>query len=864
MLILRRTRESAADFKEHPRANNEDPSEQGRDNECCSRHRWEPHFSMSTILDDEDTVEAQTLTTSLDPYGQLVKMLMPRALCITIYDRNGMPLWLSDGCEGPDLLQLVEEGLNSARSANPDPEEKNGFARSWDGDTAYVFILRDGETLLGAVALSCRDSGSGSRPFSLLFGLLRPAIQVLSRELANQYSLSDSQKNPIVHDSELDLLLETGAASDAEDSDDFQPLIESCVTHLDCSFGALLIPDRKITACHSASAANRRTDAEMLERTQRHLFAWAQVQRRTLALNKAPPNSPLGSLPYKILACPVRLGNEPVMGILALFRPIEAADFETRQISVTELMARRIAQVLQNSYDVATGLLTRVAFEQRARASVAAASAKGRQYVAYADVDRLHLVNDNYGMHVGDEALRQVAAVIRNGLPPPVSGARIAGDRFALFFSDATASGAEGLLQKLCSAIAALDFRHEGTHIPLSMSFGVAAVPETKLPLSHALAAAEAACKVVKARARAAALASVPETLAMHSVSTGTKTVTQAAPKLGESAVAAADAPGKPEPAKSRRGAPAQVAAATAVPELIVAPVQAAPAPVVSAVRSANDLVIAGSLREAIANDRFRMEAQPIVQLGMGGPARRFELLLRMIDASGESIAPGKFLSAAERCQVATGIDHWVVQYALEILSSAAPALQRLGAHFTINLSGQSVGDEHFPAFLESKLREYELPPSLLSFEITETAAVANIVHAETLIRRLQALGHDIALDDFGLGLSSLNYLKSLPVTDLKIDGELVRGLLSNMRTQETVTAIVQLARSMNLRTTAECVESEALLEAVGHLGLDYGQGFAIGRPKALEVVLQELLRGAAGTAAPRVSGSPFMARMAG
>jgi len=820
---------------------------------------------MSTILDDEDTVEAQTLTTSLDPYGQLVKMLMPRALCITIYDRNGMPLWLSDGCEGPDLLQLVEEGLNSARSANPDPEEKHGFARSWDGDTAYVFILRDGEILLGAVALSCRDSGSGSRPFSLLFGLLRPAIQVLSRELANQYNLSDSQKSPIVHDSELDLLLKTGAASDAEDSDDFQPLIENCVTHLDCSFGALLIPDRKITVCHSASAANRRTDAEMLERTQRHLFAWAQVQRRTLALNKAPPNSPLGSLPYKILACPVRLGNEPVMGLLALFRPIAAADFETRQIRVTELMARRIAQALQNSYDVATGLLTRAAFEQRARASFAAATVKGRQYVAYADVDRLHLVNDNYGMHVGDEALQQIATVIRNGLPPTVSGARIAGDRFALFFGDATASAAEGLLQKLCGAIAALDFRHEGTRVPLSMSFGVSAVPETKLPLSHALAAAEAACKVVKTHARAVALGASPvETPAANSVGTGTKTVTQAAPTLAESEMAAALAPAKPEPAKSRPAEPARVAAATTVPEPIVAPVLVAPEPVVSAVRTADDLEIAGSLREAIANDRFRMEAQPIVQLGLGGPARRFELLLRMIDASGESIAPGKFLSAAERCQVATGIDHWVVQYALEILSSAAPALQRLGAHFTINLSGQSVGDEHFPAFLESKLREYELPPSLLSFEITETAAVANIVHAEMLIRRLQALGHDIALDDFGRGLSSLNYLKSLPVTDLKIDGELVRGLVGNMRTQETVTAIVQLAQSMNLRTTAECVESEALLEAVGHLGLDYGQGFAIGRPKALEVVLQELLRGAAGTAAPRASGSPFMARMAG
>jgi EAL domain-containing protein (putative c-di-GMP-specific phosphodiesterase class I) len=149
-----------------------------------------------------------------------------------------------------------------------------------------------------------------------------------------------------------------------------------------------------------------------------------------------------------------------------------------------------------------------------------------------------------------------------------------------------------------------------------------------------------------------------------------------------------------------------------------------------------------------------------------------------------------------------------------------------------------------------------------LSFEISETAAVANIVRAETLIRRVQDLGHGIALDDFGRGLSSLNYLKSLSVSDLKIDGALVRNLAANARSQQTVTAIVQLAQSMNLKTTAESVESDTILAAVGRLGVDYGQGFAIGRPRALETVLQELLRGAPGVT--RVSGSPLMSRLAG
>jgi diguanylate cyclase (GGDEF)-like protein len=759
---------------------------------------------MATIRDDDDTVEAQSLSTSLDPYGQLIKMLMPRALCIAIYDRMSMPLWLSDGCDGPDLLQLVEEALNSARSGEPDPEEREGFARSWDGDTAYVFILRDGALLLGAVAISSRDSSSGSRPFSLMLGLLRPALQVLCRELSNQCNIGDLQKNLTARDGDFALLLNASGTSDEIHSDDFNRLVHSCVKHLDCSLGVLLVPDKKITVAYSINATDRRCDTEALESVQRHLLAWAQVQRRTLTLNKAPPSGPLGAIPYKILACPIQQGVQPVVGILALFKPVTAPDFDMRQVRIVEMMARRIAYVLQNAYDPATGLLTHPAFEQRALATLlAAGTTTSRHCVAYGDVDRLHVVNENHGMHVGDELLERIAEAIRTNLPAGIIGSHICGDRFALFFPEATLESAGQFLEALGRKIANVDYSHDGKRIEPSMSFGLAVIPDTKLPLSHALAAAEAACKAAKDLGR------------------GRVEVYQSVDRSSASSAAS-----------------------------------------VSSAPRHDDAAIVDSIRKAIADDRFRMEAQPIVQLGSSTAPRRFELLLRMIDPSGDNIAPDKFLNAAERHQMATQIDRWVLQYALEILSSAAPALQSLGAHFAINLSGQSVVDENFPLFLQDKLREYGLPPSLLSFEIAETAAVTNIVRAETLIRRLQDLGHDIALDDFGRGLSSLTYLKSLPVSGLKIDGGLVRDLAGNSRSQAAVTEIAQLARTMNLKTTAKCVESEAILAAVSQLGLDYGQGFAIGRPQSLEVVLQELLRGAAGVS--RVSGSPMMSRLAG
>lgn len=732
-------------------------------------------MAAGTILDDEDTIEAQALSTSLDPYGQLVKMLMPRASCIAIYDRTSTPLWLSDGCDGPDLTHLMEEALNTARdeiaASLSDPEERDGCARSWSGDTAYVFILRDGDALLGALGVSCQDGTGGTRPFSLMQGLLRPALQVLSRELSSQYNIGDLRQNATSRDADLELLLDASVPEDIA-SDDLEQLVRSCVTHLQCTAGALFVPEKKISILHSDGALSA-SERETVEKTQRNLFAWVQVQRRTLMLNKVPPSGPMGSLQYKMLACPIRQGGQHVVGLLMLFKRLSGSDFDTRQVRVIEMMTRQIAYVLQNAYDPSTGLLTRPALEQRALAALESGS--GEHCIAYADVDRLHVVNENHGMHVGDSALVRIAETIRTQLPSNVLAARISGDRFALFFANESLDAARTFLMSLCQSVSEIEFTHERARVALSVSFGVAAVASTKFPLSHALAAAEAACKVAKERGR------------------GRVEVYQEADR--------------------------------------------------SVVRRSEDLASIGDLREAILNDRFRMDAQPIVELAHNGGARRFELLLRMIDVSGESIAPDKFLTAAERYQLATDIDRWVVQYALEILSSAAPRLASMDAHFAINISGQSLGDEQFPAYLEHKLREYDLPAGMLSFEIAETAAVANIVRAETLIRRLQDLGQAIALDNFGRGLSSLTYLKSLPVSHLKIDGGLIRDVAGNARSRAMVTAIVQLSQSMKLQTTAECVESESILGAVGQLGVTYGQGFAIGRPRPLEIVLQELLR---------------------
>jgi EAL domain-containing protein (putative c-di-GMP-specific phosphodiesterase class I) len=205
-------------------------------------------------------------------------------------------------------------------------------------------------------------------------------------------------------------------------------------------------------------------------------------------------------------------------------------------------------------------------------------------------------------------------------------------------------------------------------------------------------------------------------------------------------------------------------------------------------------------------------------------------------------VSPEKFFSAAERYQLAPAIDRWVVRRVLQTLKPHATELARRGVNFAVNISGQSLGDAEFCAFLEGALRESGLPASLLSFELTETAAVANIVRAETLMRRLRELGFDVALDDFGRGLSSLTYLKTLPVTCLKIDGSFVRDVVGDDRSQAMLSAIVRLAQAMGLTTVAECVESDQIRDIIRRLGVDLGQGFSLGRPAPLEKVIPALL----------------------
>ena len=263
----------------------------------------------------------------------------------------------------------------------------------------------------------------------------------------------------------------------------------------------------------------------------------------------------------------------------------------------------------------------------------------------------------------------------------------------------------------------------------------------------------------------------------------------------------------------------------------------------VSIIRRFTDITTAGDLRTAIAENRMRLDAQLIQPIGAPGQhaVPHYELLLRMIDPLGETVGPDRFLSAAQRYQMMPTIDRWVIEQAISQLSAVAGWLKDRPVVFSVNFSGQSLNDEAFQDFLFERLEHCALDPRVFCFELTESDAIANIGKAEGLMRRLRKLDCGVALDDFGTGLSSLSYLRALPVTLLKIDGSFVRDILKDPRAESMVQAIAQLSRTMQLATVAEYVETPEIQARLVSLGVDYAQGFAVGRPQPLTSLLEEL-----------------------
>ena len=438
---------------------------------------------------------------------------------------------------------------------------------------------------------------------------------------------------------------------------------------------------------------------------------------------------------------------------------------------VTE--TRQLARELsfQASHDPLTGLANRTAFEQRIQGLLARpAGERGEHVLCYMDLDQFKVVNDTCGHAAGDELLRQLVRLFKSQVRSSDVLARLGGDEFGVLFLDCPLARAETIAEEIRELVDEFRFSWEGKTFGVGVSIGMVLIDDHAQSLGPLLSAADSACYAAKEAGRNR----------VHIYQADDAQLLE------------------------RRG----------------------------------EMQWTQRLRRALDTDRMRLFVQPIVPLCSDDPAsERYEVLVRMLDDDGSTIPPGAFMPAAERFHMASAVDRWVTGNFLAWVGDycrRGDARGQARGHYSINLSAASLNEESFLDFILSALERYRAPAECLCFEITETAAIANLNQAMRFMERLKAAGCSFALDDFGSGLSSFGYLKTLPVDYLKIDGSFIRDLSQDPIARAMVVSINSIGHEMKLKTVAEFVEDAETLERLREIGVDFVQGYHLGRPRPL------------------------------
>lgn len=413
-----------------------------------------------------------------EPFAQLVKMLLPSVRSVAIYDAQAELKWCSDGYERPDLRTLLEQHRTDETLSNRGRVETTS-----SGVSVFIARLRAVDAMpLGALVIELGAGSSSRSTPSMVVSMLRPVLDCLESKLAFERGAFAAERS-----AGLDLLLRADE-HDSHDASALQDLVRHCARELRCVTGALLVPDKNIELTWSADDPAART--QLLDRTQKHLLAWARLNNRPLVVNRAAKGAA-----YKILSCPLRDPNGSVLGLVALFRSIDAEDFEPRDVRILEFVSRKAVAILGSEYDALTGLPNRLVFERRVQRALDAAPAA----VLYVDIDRLETINEAFGLSAGDEVIQRVGALIQSSVGPELAVSRIAGDRFAVAMPERTLAQASEAGANILAAANQLGYLSGTDALQVSVSVGIAVGPAGER-LPHLLAAAELACKRAKAK----------------------------------------------------------------------------------------------------------------------------------------------------------------------------------------------------------------------------------------------------------------------------------------------------------------------------------------------------------------------------
>jgi GGDEF domain-containing protein len=386
---------------------------------------------------------------SFEPYAQLVISQLPRAASVTLFDSKGELRWSTDPTTGPDLVTLIEETLGGADTGS----DRGELKMLAGGLPVYVCWLRtDAGAPIAILAISCRAADTEARSFALVHALLRPALECLRRDLMARAAIFDLGHRVNSLDKDLELLLAdpvTKGETAGDDSDELKGILQQANDYLRCAMSALFVPDKGIVLIRSTSG--KPPDSQMVTRTHRQLLSMAQIRREPVIINQLSAGGAAGTVPYRILSCPLKHPSGRATGVLALFRDASADEFVDRDARLGDVLARKAASVIESSFDAMSGLYTRQAFEHRVRAVVTEPNRANAWSALYIDSDQLHVINDNFGMHVGDGIIAQIGELLRRRLPRGAFAARISGDRFAVLLPVVLEDAAIGHLAWRCA-----------------------------------------------------------------------------------------------------------------------------------------------------------------------------------------------------------------------------------------------------------------------------------------------------------------------------------------------------------------------------------------------------------------------------
>lgn len=446
-------------------------------------------------------------------------------------------------------------------------------------------------------------------------------------------------------------------------------------------------------------------------------------------------------------------------------------------VTETHKLSEKLAH--QATHDSLTGLVNRWEFERRLRNLLGETVPGSAEHaLCYLDLDQFKVINDTCGHTAGDELLRRLGALLPECVRRNDTLARLGGDEFGVLLQDCSLARAHRVAAMFRRTLEEFQFTWGEKIFKVSVSIGM--VPITGIEdVSEILRAADSACYAAKEQGRNRIHVYDPDDVQLS--------------------------------------------------------------------RQHGEMQWVTRIHHALKEDRLRLYAQRILPLGsehtqldlsFDGPepekaksGEYYELLVRVEDEQGRLILPGAFLPAAERYNLASRIDRWVISAAFDWLTQHRDHLREVQL-CTINLSGVSLGDEAIMRLIEDRLDKGVVQARQICFEVTETAAVGNFAEAKRFVGALRKRGCRFALDDFGSGVSSFGYLKSLPVDFVKIDGTFVRDIDKDPIDFAMVRSINEIGHIMGKQTIAEFVDSKSVLQKLREIGVDFVQGYAISMPE--------------------------------